>query len=64
MIWMVLYHHTEDAVTLTFASLHYDPADYTRDYDEFLRRRRQTLSRQPTPPPASARRGRASACRS
>jgi UDP-2-acetamido-3-amino-2,3-dideoxy-glucuronate N-acetyltransferase len=37
MIWTVLYRHTEDAVILNFASEHYDPADYIRDYDEFLR---------------------------
>jgi acetyltransferase-like isoleucine patch superfamily enzyme len=37
MIWTVLYRHTEDAVTLNFASEHYDPADYIRDYDEFRR---------------------------
>ena len=37
MIWTVLYRHTEDAVTLNFASTHYDPADYIRDYDEFQR---------------------------
>lgn len=37
MIWTVLYRHTADAVVLTFASHHYDPADYVRDYDEFLR---------------------------
>jgi len=37
MIWTVLYRHTADAVVLTFASHHYDAADYIRDYDEFLR---------------------------
>lgn len=37
MIWTVLYRHTADAMVLTFASQHYDPADYIRDYDEFLR---------------------------
>jgi hypothetical protein len=37
MIWTVLYRHTEDAVTLNFASEHYDPVDYIRDYDEFRR---------------------------
>lgn len=37
MVWAVLYRHTEDAVVLNFASQHYDPADYIRDYDEFLR---------------------------
>lgn len=36
MIWTVLYRHTDDAVMLNFASEHYDPADYIRDYDEFL----------------------------
>jgi UDP-2-acetamido-3-amino-2,3-dideoxy-glucuronate N-acetyltransferase len=35
MIWTVLYRHTEDAMVLNFASEHYDPADYIRDYDEF-----------------------------
>jgi len=35
MIWSVLYKHTEDAIVLNFASQHYDPSDYTRDYDEF-----------------------------
>jgi UDP-2-acetamido-3-amino-2,3-dideoxy-glucuronate N-acetyltransferase len=37
MIWTVLYRHTADAVMLVFASEHYDPDDYIRDYDEFLR---------------------------
>jgi UDP-2-acetamido-3-amino-2,3-dideoxy-glucuronate N-acetyltransferase len=37
MIWTVLYRHTEDAMVLTFADQHYDPADYIRDYDEFLK---------------------------
>jgi len=37
MIWTVLYRHTTDAMVLTFASQHYDPSDYIRDYDEFLR---------------------------
>jgi hypothetical protein len=37
MIWTVLYRHTADAIMLVFASEHYDPADYIRDYDEFLR---------------------------
>ena len=37
MVWTVLYRHTADAVVLTFASHHYDAADYIRDYDEFLR---------------------------
>jgi acetyltransferase-like isoleucine patch superfamily enzyme/dTDP-4-dehydrorhamnose 3,5-epimerase-like enzyme len=55
MIWTVLYRHTDDAVTLTFASDHYDPADYIRDYDEFLR-----LAKAPAP---STRRSRTATSR-
>jgi len=36
MVWSVQYRHSEDAVLLVFASEVYDPADYIRDYDEFL----------------------------
>jgi dTDP-4-dehydrorhamnose 3,5-epimerase-like enzyme len=36
MIWAVQYRYSADAVLLVFASDHYDPADYIRDYDEFL----------------------------
>ncbi len=36
MVWAVQYRHTPDAVLLVFASAPYDPADYIRDYDEFL----------------------------
>jgi UDP-2-acetamido-3-amino-2,3-dideoxy-glucuronate N-acetyltransferase len=42
MIWTVLYRHTADATLLVFASQHYDPDDYIRDYDEFLRLSSQT----------------------
>jgi UDP-2-acetamido-3-amino-2,3-dideoxy-glucuronate N-acetyltransferase len=37
MTWAVQYKYSPDAVLLVFASDHYDPADYIRDYDEFLR---------------------------
>jgi dTDP-4-dehydrorhamnose 3,5-epimerase-like enzyme len=37
MIWGVQYKYSPDALLLVFASHHYDPADYIRDYDEFLR---------------------------
>jgi dTDP-4-dehydrorhamnose 3,5-epimerase-like enzyme len=37
MTWAVQYKYSPDAVLLVFASHHYDPADYIRDYDEFLR---------------------------
>jgi UDP-2-acetamido-3-amino-2,3-dideoxy-glucuronate N-acetyltransferase len=36
MIWAVQYKYSSDALLLVFASDHYDPADYVRDYDEFL----------------------------
>lgn len=36
MIWAVQYKYSADALLLVFASEHYDPADYVRDYDEFL----------------------------
>lgn len=36
MIWGVQYKYSEDAVLLVFASHHYDPNDYIRDYSQFL----------------------------
>lgn len=36
MVWSVQYKHSADAVLLVLASHPYDPADYIRDYDEFL----------------------------
>lgn len=36
MIWGTQYRYSEDAVLLVLASHHYDPADYIRDYDEFV----------------------------
>jgi acetyltransferase-like isoleucine patch superfamily enzyme len=37
MVWTVQYKHSEDAILLVHASKPYDPADYIRDYDAFLR---------------------------
>ncbi|MFE7777917.1 sugar 3,4-ketoisomerase [Streptomyces sp. NPDC057445] len=37
MVWRNLSDFSEDAVSLVLASLHYDEADYYREYDEFLR---------------------------
>ena len=37
MVWAAQYQYSIDAVLLVFASEHYDPADYIRDYNEFLR---------------------------
>jgi len=40
MVWCVQYKYTEDAALLVLASDVYDPADYIRDYEQFLRERR------------------------
>lgn len=37
MTWGTQYKYSPDAVLLVFASHYYDPDDYIRDYDEFLR---------------------------
>ena len=36
MVWAAEYDHTPDSSLVVFASHHYDPADYIRDYTEFL----------------------------
>jgi carbonic anhydrase/acetyltransferase-like protein (isoleucine patch superfamily)/dTDP-4-dehydrorhamnose 3,5-epimerase-like enzyme len=36
LVWAAQYKYSADAVQIVFASEHYDPADYIRDYDEFL----------------------------
>ena len=36
MTWAIQHDHTADALLLVFASDYYDPADYIRDYAEFL----------------------------
>jgi hypothetical protein len=35
MTWGIQYRYSPDAALLVFASHHYDPDDYIRDYDEF-----------------------------
>jgi len=37
MIWSTQYKYSADAVLAVFASEPYDPADYIRDYQAFLR---------------------------
>lgn len=37
MVWGVQYRYSADAILLVFASHPYDPSDYIRNYDEFLR---------------------------
>jgi UDP-2-acetamido-3-amino-2,3-dideoxy-glucuronate N-acetyltransferase len=39
MVWSVQYRYSHDGVLLVLASDPYDPADYIRDYEEFLRLR-------------------------
>jgi UDP-2-acetamido-3-amino-2,3-dideoxy-glucuronate N-acetyltransferase len=38
MVWATQYRYSEDAVLLVLASEPYDPADYIRDYRDFLAR--------------------------
>jgi hypothetical protein len=42
MVWSTQYRYSPDAVLLVFTSVAYDPADYIRDYEEFLELRGQT----------------------
>lgn len=41
MVWGIQHNYSADARLLVFASHAYDPADYLRDYDEFLAERRR-----------------------
>lgn len=36
MVWGVQYKYSPDAVLLVYASHYYDPADYVRNYEEFI----------------------------
>ena len=36
MIWGIQHSYSADAVLLVFASDYYDPADFIRDYNQFL----------------------------
>jgi UDP-2-acetamido-3-amino-2,3-dideoxy-glucuronate N-acetyltransferase len=38
MVWGTEYKHSADSRLMVFASHHYDPADYVRDYADFLQR--------------------------
>lgn len=37
MVWKEMYDFSEDSVLLVLASTHYDPDEYVRDYDVFVR---------------------------
>lgn len=41
MVWGTQYKYSKDALLLVFASHPYDPADYLRNYDEFLLERQR-----------------------
>ena len=36
MVWATEYKHSPDSTLMVFASHHYDPGDYIRDYKTFL----------------------------
>lgn len=40
MTWGIQYRYSSDAILLVFASDYYEPADYIRNYDDFLLRAR------------------------
>lgn len=46
MVWAVQYKYSQDAVLAVLASAPYDPDDYIRDYDEYLK----LAGRAPVPP--------------
>ncbi len=37
MVWKDMYDFSEDSVLLVLASTHYDPNEYIRNYDEFVK---------------------------
>ena len=37
MVWKDMYDFSDDSVLLVLASTHYDPDEYIRDYDEFVK---------------------------
>lgn len=41
MVWKDMYDFSEDSVLLVLASEHYDPAEYIRDYDEYVKEANQ-----------------------
>ena len=37
MVWKEMYDFSEDAVLLVLSSEHYDPTEYIRDYDQYMK---------------------------
>ena len=60
MIWCSQFGHSSDAILLVYASHHYDPGDYIRDYQRILASRplpilNVTMKPSPTRQPAAKR---------
>lgn len=41
MVWKDMYDFSEDSVLLCLSSEHYDPTEYIRDYDEYVKEIKQ-----------------------
>jgi len=37
MVWKDMYDFSEDSVLLVLSSEHYDPDEYIRDYEEYIK---------------------------
>ena len=37
MVWKDMYDFSEDSILICLASEHYDPTEYIRDYDEYVK---------------------------
>ena len=46
MVWKEMYDFSEDSVLFVFASTHYNPDEYIRDYDEYVKEIEQTVNEQ------------------
>jgi hypothetical protein len=53
MLWATQYGYSADAALIVLASLPYDPADYIRDYDEFMRLKRSSVTQADRAGPSS-----------
>ena len=45
MVWCVHYNYRPGTILLVFASHHYDPSNYVRNYDDYLRRVKRKVRR-------------------
>lgn len=44
MVWKEMYDFSEDSVLFVFASTHYNPDEYIRDYDEYVKEIEKTVN--------------------